>query len=326
MASAADEAVDDLLAAVAALKVEQPTLTAKEVHTALLRMGWADASISQVKKACARVGKQAAGKQAAEKKEADRAAAKGKARKARRAEAAALPRRGDDALWHAELFRQGLATRSAEEVCRDGPVDSGTPSRFLAEYMAHFASFAAVKYQNSGKGALFVLSRIAYADLMDLDEELRDDLQPWEEGCAQPGPRGACALDRQFLLVWGTQDWVPGAPFTAAELCADFAAAVDALPSRIGACSESAFPIVICCDPSGRALPQKLRDVEGALRLARRPPATAAYEDEGLQVFCGSCPFMDFESLVSTGELFGYDEQDVTCLNMDRHIDDPQVT
>jgi hypothetical protein len=154
------------------------------------------------------------------------------------------------------------------------------------------------------------------SDLLDLDPELREDAQ----GNAMPGPRNCDVLDRQFCFVWGTQHARRNAPFTASELTSRFPNLVQTLPKHMDTCSKKQFPVVMACDPSGKKLPDELAKV---MRRAKRPPADDTYDREGISTTVAVVPFMNFNELVSAGKEFGYDQQDIAGLNMDRHVDEP---
>jgi hypothetical protein len=140
---------------------------------------------------------------------------------------------------------------------------------FLIKHHTHLASFAAVNYARFGQGSVFLFSKIAWHDLIDLDPNGSDNIE-------SPGPRGAWALDRSFVLVWGCRPkhGCESSTFTATYLARNSLHPVTTLPQSMDACSELNFPLVICCDPDGGGglIPTELSE---NIRRPKSPPASS---------------------------------------------------
>eukprot|EP00966_Prymnesium_polylepis_P139194 3216134-Prymnesium_polylepis.1 len=130
---------------------------------------------------------------------------------------------------------------------------------------------AALGFTKTGKGCLFLFSKIEYLDLLDSNLEATMD----DDTIEMPGPRGAGVLDRQFMLVWGSQEPSSRCRFTASFLASKFIGGSSLeLEREVSGCSRERFPLVLCCDPSGAILPDAVADT---LKGAKMPPADESY-------------------------------------------------
>ena len=218
--------------------------------------------------------------------------------------------------WLNSLEAQGIPkTPDAPGGIRSGePVDTKSIERFMLRFAPMIHGFAATRFAELGKGACFIFCRLSLSDLTDLDPK---------DPSNHLGPRNAAALDRQFVLCWGTEkETHKKDTFTAAELYSKFPERVQTLPRSISVCSKTQYPLVICGDPHGKKLPKFLR---GAMRPMKCPPGDLRNHSEDIETVCMISPFFDFETMLAGGKDFGYDLQHVAGLNMDRHVDDPNT-
>ena len=217
--------------------------------------------------------------------------------------------------WLAQLKAKGLAPSPQEAAKTGKPIDPEQLMRFVLQYMPQLAPIAAGNFSRAGKGALFVFSRIAFDDLTDLVEGAEDTT-------LTPGPRGAHALDRMFMIVWGSQKAHGRCSFTANGLSKHFRDCVTTLPKNMNACSREHFPLVICCDPSGAYIPDDLTDhVRGPKTSARK-----SYARQSPFVGVSLVRFFDFDAFLELANESGATEQDGMALNMDRHYTDPDTS
>ena len=223
---------------------------------------------------------------------------------------------GED-QWAAQLKGMGLAASPQEAAKTGSPIDQDKVQRFLLHYMTFIAPLAALNFHRAGKGALFIFSKIAMEDLFDLNATGVDDT------VLNPGPRGAFKLDRQFVVVWGSQKPHGRCAFTAVGLSMYFKGRVNTLQACMEQCSREQFPLVFCCDPTGDCLPDELKE----LRDAASPPADASYRRRSEFVAVSMVRFFDFNVMLEEGRGMARDtgQSDMMGCNMDRHYTDPNT-
>jgi len=193
----------------------------------------------------------------------------------------------------------------AQNEGRCSPEMENLVLHFAMQYYSHLASVAALnisKYPHL-KGALFLFSRVSMFDLNS------------EEASSE-------RLDRMFLLLWGCQ-FVEGenyhSPFFADELTQHFEDLVPILPYQMANCCNSeSFTLVICCDPSGRYVPEEFRV---ALRLPNCVDSIDYVDTTPPFTTVVSLRFLDFDAHFEMGR--AHLETSLICVNMDRDIEDP---
>ena len=103
--------------------------------------------------------------------------------------------------------------------------------------------FAAVKFNQCGRGALFLFSRSPWDELLD---------------CRFKPHRKS---DRQVMAVWGSlttgTDLQQSMQLT--ELCENFGGQIERIADLAQAsCSQDRYPVVVVADPAGTYTPEKL--------------------------------------------------------------------
>ncbi|CAE8598956.1 unnamed protein product [Polarella glacialis] len=164
---------------------------------------------------------------------------------------------------------------------------------FILKYLPLLGAFAAARHKSQGKGALFLLSRCHWVDLLDmrdaghhksLDRHL---LALW--GCERKSSRDTLSID---MLRARAKDWT-----TSLRGCLD-------------ACSDRlSFPVVLMADPPADHLPEELLH---HCRVSRSRITEAL-------VNVAVVPFVDYNSLLDEARTLGLDKMEVFALNLDRN-------
>jgi hypothetical protein len=187
----------------------------------------------------------------------------------------------------------------------------GDVKNFVLRFQLQLASWAAyniAKYHPL-KGALFVFSKVAYNDLIDVPSNITKFTDS--------------KLDRSFAIAWGCQP-VAGvtnqSAFTYLDLAGKFMDSATSLPYLMdNGCNRDCFPIVMCCDPSGQMLPAVFNQ---NLRLPKNVDPVCYIDEIPGQTMVTATRFWDFDAMLEFAREEGTDFE-VKFMNIDRDVNDP---
>lgn len=197
-----------------------------------------------------------------------------------------------------------------EPGAEPSPAFSAMYKEFIIQCLPLLASFAAAHHHEYGRGALFLLSRSSWKDLLVSGEVAK-------RRC----------LDRQLLLIWGTAGGkakgrkksscssMHRSPATADHLrarCRDWTVSLNANIER--ACDCKSFTLVLIADPSGERLPVEQEAV-------LRPPGPGNSTDALVNV--AVTLYIDYDEMLASGRQSGFHTMDVFTMNLDRDDGDP---
>ena len=148
------------------------------------------------------------------------------------------------------------------------------------------ASFAAARFSECGKGALFLFSA-SHIETLLLDS-------------ISDGSDGSLELARQYVLVWGVQN-AQSSTLSIKVLCSKMADHnIEMTVGKLAAtCSQEAFPLVICADPTMEQIPDRVREQ----RILRQPQCAETEPEchSFAEVLIVTTRFMDYESMLENG-------------------------
>jgi len=240
----------------------------------------------------------------------------------------------------------GGSLGSALEAYYDLDNDALAPL-FIKRHMPFLYAFAAVKFEQHGPGAVFVVAKLQMRELLSIGPA--------------PAPfdgAGGADMDRFFLLLWCVNS-KNGAKKTGKRgqgrgggglarvleyesLSADLRSRTSDLPGLMRGCSLQGMPLVFVANPSGNALEQTRLGGTPVADLMRPPKFMDAaleqvYMEKGsLSLATVVCMGINFAGNPMKGpeELYAlfkehgdaYRAQDACGINVDRDCDDPNTS
>ena len=171
------------------------------------------------------------------------------------------------------------------------------------------SGFAALKFSEQGKGALFIFCNVSLPDLIADDEDHSEIRGRFARPVCSPSQQH---LDRQVVLVWGTTAGSnTTGVYSARQLRQNFKTDVGTRTldkSMIDACSEEYYPVVLVCDPEQNNMPNLLR---GQLTQIANSSS-----ESGCRISTVISRHCDFAVSLKHGCRFK--DVDAFCLNLDR--------
>jgi len=176
---------------------------------------------------------------------------------------------------------------------------------FILRFYPHLAAFAAyhIEKYRPLKGALFIFSKVSFHDLMDVP---RDSTTVTNS-----------ELDRMFAMSWGCRpvDGVTHRPrLSVLDLAGKFLKSAPSLDHYMdNCCDREMFPVVICCDPRGKTLPDVFDE---NLSLPKNVDPVCYMDETPSMTHVGPVKFFDFGAML---ELAGESADcEAKCITIDR--------